>query len=181
MKNLLLSFSFIFSHGLSFSENFSSQTIDLGVVVTDIDKSLEFYKDVVGFSEKDGFEVKGDFPKNVGLTDGTPLKIHVLTLGDEEKATKLKLMQVASQKPARKIKQPFIHTLAGFSYLTIFVNDVDLVMKNAHKKGLKPYAQSPQTLPKGLPQDICLLMLKDPDGNFVEIVGPNTKKLKPSK
>ena len=129
-----LSFSFIFSHGLSFSENFSSQTIDLGVVVTDIDKSLEFYKDVVGFSEKDGFEVKGDFPKKVGLTDGTPLKIHVLTLGDEEKATKLKLMQVASQKPARKIKQPFIHTLAGFSYLTIFVNDVDLVMKNAQRK-----------------------------------------------
>ena len=77
MKNLLLSFSFIFSYGLSFSENFSSQTIDLGVVVTDIDKSLEFYKDVVGFSEKDGFEVKGDFPKKVGLTDGTPLKIHV--------------------------------------------------------------------------------------------------------
>ena len=63
MKNLLLSFSFIFSHGLSFSENFSSQTIDLGVVVTDIDKSLEFYKDVVGFSEKDGFRSKRRLPE----------------------------------------------------------------------------------------------------------------------
>ena len=87
-------------------------------------------------------------------------------------------MQVSSSKPSRKIKQPYIHTLTGFSYLTIFVKDVDLVMQNARKKGLKPYADSPQTLPKGLPQDVCLLMLKDPDGNFVEIVGPNTKKLK---
>ncbi|MBC8349971.1 MAG: VOC family protein, partial [Verrucomicrobia bacterium] len=26
-------------------------------------------------------------------------------------------------------------------------------------------------------QDVCLLMLKDPDGNFVEIIGPLTKKL----
>ena len=54
---------------------------------------------------------------------------------------------------------------------------MDLVLKNAKQKGYKPYAKSPQTLPDGLPQDICLLMLKDPDGNFVEIVGPNTKKL----
>tara|TARA_B100002019_G_C21174717_1_gene550431 strand:- start:192 stop:845 length:654 start_codon:yes stop_codon:yes gene_type:complete len=181
MKKLFLSLFFIFSCGFSFAENFSSQTIDLGVVVTDIDKSLQFYKDVVGFTEKDGFEVKGNFPKKVGLTDGTPLKIHVLTLGDEEKATKLKLMQVPSSKPARRIKQPYIHTLTGFSYLTIFVNDVDLVLKNAKKRGYKPYAESPQTLPKGLPQDVCLLMLKDPDGNFVEIVGPNTKNLNSSK
>ena len=181
MKNLFLSFLFIFSGGLSYGENFSSETIDLGVVVTDIDKSLEFYKDVIGFSQKDGFEVKGDFPKKVGLTDGTSLKIHVLTLGDDEKATKLKLMQVNSTKPAQTIKQPYIHTITGFSYLTIFVKDVDLVLKNAKRKGFKPYAQSPQTLPEGLPQDVCLLMLKDPDGNFVEIVGPNTKKLNSAK
>ena len=46
---------------------------------------------MVGFSEKDGFEVKGDFPKKVGLTDGTPLKIHVLTLGDQEKSNKAQI------------------------------------------------------------------------------------------
>lgn len=177
MKNKMLSFFFLFTSIFTSAENFSSQTIDLGVVVSDIEKSLTFYKEVVGFSEMDGFEVKGDFPKQVGLTDGTPLKIHVLVLGDDEKATKLKLMEVSSSKPARKIKQPYIHTLTGFSYLTIFVKDVDLVLTNAKRKGYAPYAKSPKTLPKGLPQDICLLMLKDPDGNFVEIVGPNTKKL----
>ena len=181
MKKLLLSSLFLFTSFGTSAENFSSQTIDLGVVVLDLEKSLTFYKEVVGFSEIDGFEVKGDFPKQVGLTDGTPLKIHVLVLGDEEKATKLKLMAVPSAKPARNIKQPYIHTLTGFSYLTIFVKDVDLILKNAKKKGYKPYAKSPQTLPDGLPQDICLLMLKDPDGNFVEIVGPNTKKLNANK
>ena len=73
-------------------------------------------------------------------------------MGDQETATKLKLMQVSSSKPSRKIKQPYIHTLTGFSYLTIFVKDVDLVMQNARKKGLKPYADSPQTLPKVYPK-----------------------------
>ena len=181
MKKKLLSLLWAFSCISVSAGNFSSQTIDFGVVVTDIGKSLEFYKEVVGFSEKDGFEVKGNFPKKVGLTDGTALKIHVLTLGEEEKATKLKLMQVSSPQVTRKISQPYIHTIAGFSYLTIFVNDVDRVLANALKKGYQPYAQSPQTLPKGLPQDVCLLMLKDPDGNFVEIVGPNTIKLSSQK
>lgn len=158
--------------------NFARQTIDMGVVVTDIEKSLDFYKKVIGFSEAEGFKVAGKFPKSVGLTDGTALSIHVLTLGTEEHATKLKLMQVASKKPARVIKQPYIHTIAGPSYLTIFVHDVDAVMNRAKKLGYKPYAKSPQILPEGLPQDVCLLMLKDPDGNFVEIVGPLTSGLK---
>jgi len=157
--------------------NFSTQTIDLGLVVSDIDKSLKFYKDVIGFQELDGFKVSGKFPKLVGLTDGAELNIHVLTLGDEESATKLKLMQVSGKKKSRIIKQPYIHTVTGFSYLTIFVENVDKGLERAEKSGYEAYAKSPQVLPDGLPQDICLLMLKDPDGNFVEIVGPLTKKL----
>ena len=114
----------------------------------------------------EGFKVAGKFPKSVGLTDGSPLTIHVLTLGTEEHATKLKLMQIGSKKPARLIKQPHIHTIAGLSYLTIFVKDVDLVLKRAKQLGYKPYAKSPQILPEGLPQDVCLLMLKDRLGDL---------------
>ena len=87
-------------------------------------------------------------------------------------------MQVNGKKKTRIIEQSNIHTVTGFSYLTIFVNDVEQVIKNATKHGYKPHAQSPQILPPGLPQDVCLLMLKDPDGNFVEIVGPLTEMLK---
>ena len=88
---VLLFSKFVFGANES---NFANQTIDIGLVVTDIKKSLTFYKEVVGFDEKDGFQVKGKFPKLVGLTDGTELKIHVLRLGEEETATKLKLMKV---------------------------------------------------------------------------------------
>ena len=84
-------------------------------------------------------------------------------------------------KPARVIKQRHIHTTTGFSYVSIFVTDVDAVLERAKAAGHKPYAQSPQRLPEGLPQDVCLLMLKDPDGNFVEIIGPLTKKLQKAK
>ena len=88
------------------------------------------------------------------------------------------VIQVNGKKKTRILEQGNIHTVTGFSYLTIFVNNVEQVIKNATKHGYKPHAQSPQILPAGLPQDVCLLMLKDPDGNFVEIVGPLTEKLK---
>ena len=175
---VLLFSKFVFGANES---NFANQTIDIGLVVTDIKKSLNFYKEVVGFEEKDGFQVTGKFPKLVGLTDGTELKIHVLRLGEEETATKLKLMQVQGKKPTRVVKQPFIHSVAGISYVTIFVNNVDQVISQAKKHGYQAHAQSPQVLPEGLPQDVCLLMLKDPDGNFVEIVGPITSLLKAKK
>lgn len=180
MKVLLstLSFLIILTYSQGNSSNFPNQTIDLGLVVSDIEKSLHFYKHVIGFQEKEGFKVAGKFPKLVGLTDGANLEIHVLKLGDEKTATKLKLMQVNGKKKTRIIEQSNIHTVTGFSYLTIFVNDVEQVIKNATKHGYKPHAQSPQILPPGLPQDVCLLMLKDPDGNFVEIVGPLTEMLK---
>ena len=160
---------------------FASETIDLGVVVSDLEKSLAFYKGVVGMTEIPGFKVEGDFPKKVGLTDGAGLDIHVLVLGEGETATSLKVMQVKSEKPAKVLKQRHSHTNTGFSYLTIKVTNVDAVLERAQKAGLKPYAKSPQRLPEGLPQTVCLLMLKDPDDNFVEIVGPLTKKLQKAK
>ncbi|MGA1101562.1 MAG: hypothetical protein ACO3VB_07320, partial [Opitutales bacterium] len=61
--------------------------------------------------------------------------------------------------------------------LPFFVN-VHFNIFIAKKNGYEAYAKSPKILPKGFPQDLCLLMLKDPDGNFVEIVGPNTRALK---
>ena len=48
----------------SCESNFARQTIDLGVVVSDIEESLKFYKDIIGFEETGGFEVKGSFRKS---------------------------------------------------------------------------------------------------------------------
>jgi hypothetical protein len=58
--------------------NFSCQTIDSGVVVTDAKKFFAFYKDVIGFHEVPSFKVNSKFPKAIGLTDGSHLNVHVL-------------------------------------------------------------------------------------------------------
>src|SRR5262245_12863435 len=47
---------------------FSSTTIDLGVVTTDVEKSVKFYTEAIGFKELKGFSVGAEYAKEVGLT-----------------------------------------------------------------------------------------------------------------
>ena len=167
----LIALSLIGSAIAEDASEFSSKTIDLGVVVSDVAKSVKFYKEAIGCTELSGFNVDGPYTAEVGLTDGSEgLDIHVLALGDAAGATKLKLMQFKTTPKADDNK--FISSQLGYRYLTIFVNDTNAALARLKKAGVSPLAKSPQTLPKGLPQDVYLTLVKDPDGNIVELVGP---------
>jgi lactoylglutathione lyase len=154
--------------------SFTSQTIDLGTVVSDVEKSVAWYKDVIGFQEADGFDIPPGFAKQTGLTNNLPFHVHVLTLGKDEKATKLKLMQFKTS-PGARVDQNYIHSTYGFRYLTIIVKDLNAAVERAAKHQVKPIAEGPQGLPDGFPQELGLAILRDPDGNFVELVGPLKK------
>ena len=153
--------------------DFSSKTIDIGVVVSDIEKALTFYKDVIGFTEISGFKVPGDYAGEVGLSDGHELEVHVLVLGEGEGATRLKLMQFKGVE-SKKSDNRNIHAQLGFSYLTVRVNDTATVMKRVKAAGIKTLGKSPMALPDNFPAGIYLTLVPDPDGNIVELVGPSS-------
>jgi len=150
---------------------FARTTIDLGVVVSDVEKSAKFYTEAVGFTEIDGFSVPGDFAAEAGLTDSQPLTIRVFVLGEGASATRLKLMQLP-QVDSKKSDNSFIHSQLGFSYLTIYINDTGAAMARLTKAGVKPIAKGPVALPEGFPEGVFLTVVRDPDGNLVELVGP---------
>ncbi|MFM8415053.1 MAG: VOC family protein [Planctomycetota bacterium] len=150
---------------------FPRTTIDLGCVVTDLEKSVRFYTEGIGFRELTGFEVPATIATDAGLTDSRPLAIRVLVLGDGEDATKLKLMQVAGTLP-RTGDNDFIHSHTGFRYLTIMVADTDAALARLAKLGVKPIAKSPVALPDSLAPGMHLTCVRDPDGNLVELIGP---------
>ena len=154
--------------------NFASQTIDLGMVVSDIDKSVKFYKEVIGFTEVDGFKVPGQFGLDTGLSNKLDLDVHVLVLGKGESATKLKLMQFKTA-PGARVDNTFIHSSYGYRYLTIPVKNLNLAVENAAKAGGKPIAKCPVALPEGFPAGLALANYRDPDGNLIELVGPYKK------
>lgn len=168
---LLAGTYFVQANFIADESNFSSTTIDLGTVVSDLEKSVKWYKDVVGFGELDGFDVPAGFATDVGLTNKLPFHVHVLTLGEGETATKLKLMQF-KDNPGARVDNSTIHASYGFRYLTIFVKDLNKSVARADMHGAKPIAKGVQPLPAGFPEGVGLAIYRDPDGNLVELVGP---------
>jgi len=149
---------------------FASPTIDLGCVVSDIDASVKFYTEAIGFKSNGGFQVDAEFATDVGLTNRKGLDIKVLTLGDGKGATKLKLMQIGNGN--KKASNDYIDTTLGFSYLTVFVKSTDAAMARLRNAGVKPIAKGPATLPTNLDPSIALTIIRDPDGNLIELLGP---------
>lgn len=150
---------------------FATPTIDIGLCVSDAEKSLKFYKDVVGFREAPAFDVPAQFAADTGLSNNLPLHVHVLVLGEGPGATKLKLLQFKTA-PGARVDQSYIHSTYGIRYLTISVKNVNAAVEHAAKQGVKPIARCPQPLPAGFPEGLALANFRDPDGNLVELVGP---------
>lgn len=145
---------------------FARTTIDLGAVVSDIDKAAQFYTEAIGFEQVGSFDVSAELAGATGLTDSKPFQVRVFALGKEPTATKLKLMEVpgAGSKP---IDNEYISSSLGFSYLTIVVADLDKAMARLERKGVAPVR-----VPYALGGDNHLILVKDPDGNIIELIGP---------
>ena len=150
---------------------FSTNTIDLGMACSNIDKSLKFYKDVLGFTEAPGFKVPGQYSEDAGLANKHELDVHVLVLGQGDGATKLKLMQFKTA-PGAQVDNTFVHSSYGFRYLTLFVSNLNASVEHANKNGGKLVGKTPLPLPEGFPGGLGLAIYRDPDGNMVELVGP---------
>jgi len=159
---------------VSTQPGFSSARVDFGIVVSDIEKAAAFYKGI-GFKEVEGFSVPAEMGEKSGLTDkGKPFDVRIFQLGDGGDATNVKIMQFrgrASQRP----DNTFIHSGLGIRYLTLYVDDTDVVLERARRAGAAPLAEGPYKLPAGFGDNTWLTCIRDPDGNIIELVGPRNK------
>ena len=149
---------------------FPRTTIDLGVHVADLETSAVFYTDVIGFTEVEGFEVTADFATAAGLTDRQPLSVRVLVLGEGESATRLKLMEI-SDVDTKQSDNAYVHSQLGYRYLTIFVADMNAALTRLQAGGREPLAEGPILIGED-PSGDYLIVVRDPDGNLLELIGP---------
>lgn len=145
---------------------FSNPTIQIGVVVSNLGKAVDFYTNVIGMSQTGAFTVSGEKGKELGLSDGRELDVKILKLEDSPQANEWKLMSFG--KDAAHPKQKYIHDDTGVQYITIFVSDIDAAMKRVKKHNIKILSSSPSELGGGN----YFLLIQDPDGTFIELIGP---------
>jgi len=146
---------------------FSKTTIDIGVVVSDVDKAAKFYTQALGFAETGGFDVSGQMAGDIGLTDNHPFKVRTFNLGKEPTATTLKIMQIPDAG-SKKVDNQYIGSSLGFRYLTVFVADLGKTIERLKQSQVAP-VKPPYRLGNG---NSYLILVKDPDGNIIELIGP---------
>ncbi len=155
-------------------DDFSRTAIDVGLVVRDIERSVSWYRDVIGLKPLTTIDIEADFSGHAGLTDYKLFRVHVLALGEAAEAAKLKLMQIPETEPAT-CPSEFIHSAYGIRYLTIFVKDLTAALRRAADAGARPLVNGPVRFPEELGDHNWLACLRDPDGNIVELIGPVRK------
>lgn len=145
---------------------FSDPLISIGVVVADLDKSVAFYTDVIGMTETGGFDVPGEFASKLGLTDNKTLNVKVLRLEDSPDAPQWKLMSFGAAAKAQRSKH--IDGFTGMQYITINVANLTPFVQRLKEHGIKLLGETPVALGK----DRDLVLVQDPDGTFIELIGP---------
>ncbi|KAB1189982.1 VOC family protein [Haloferax sp. MBLA0076] len=129
----------------------------VGLTVGDLDSAVTFYRDVLGLSVLDRFEVGGEaFSTAVGVENATGRFAH-LDGGD----ARIELVEYDPEGDSRDdatLDQP------GATHLGLSVDDVDAVVE-----GLPSHVETlsdPQTTESGT----RIVFLRDPEGNLVELL-----------
>jgi catechol 2,3-dioxygenase-like lactoylglutathione lyase family enzyme len=134
-------------YGARMGIELKKDAIDLGICVSDIEASLGFYRDLLGL------------PYERSMPAGGGNTIHFLSCG----STNIKLWEVA-KPPAPAFRGGF-HEMAGYRYLTITVGNLDEVVAEAERAGVKLMVPITELGP-----GIRIAILNDPDGNPVELL-----------
>jgi catechol 2,3-dioxygenase-like lactoylglutathione lyase family enzyme len=145
--------------------DFSNPTIFVGSVVTDLAKSVDFYTNIIGMTKTGEFSVDGPKAKELGLTDGRPIDVTVLKLENSPQANEWKLMSFGT-KPGHK-KPKYLHDDTGMQYITILVNHLNPIIERIEKNNIKILSGKPSQLD----ENKFFILVQDPDGTFVELIG----------
>ncbi len=127
----------------------AKSSIDLGIVITDSQKSLAFYRDLLGF------EHVADTPMPIA-GGGT---MHRLNCGE----TLLKLVKL-NNDPERDGRGG-IAASTGMRYFTMIVTNLNDIMTACEEAGVTVAVPITEVRP-----GVTIGMVEDPDGNWVEFV-----------
>lgn len=166
MKKIILPLLLLFVVFISIAQSeFSHPGIFVGNVVEDLDKSVKFYTEVIGMTKTGEFSVDKTKAKELGLTDYN-LDVTVLKLEDSPNATEWKLMSVGTK--AKHPKQKWMTDDTGPQYITILVNHLNPFIERCKKNNVKILSGEPSILD----DDRYFILVQDPDGTFIELIGP---------
>ena len=137
-----------------------------GFVVSDMERSLAFYRDLLGLEEERNQILEGEFISQlVGYPDA---RLHIIYLGMGDMKHSVELIQYLNPHSESVIISD--RKDVGATHLGIIVDDVDSFYEELSGKGFRfvnpPAVRTNATYP--LARKGCYL--QDPDGNWLELL-----------
>jgi catechol 2,3-dioxygenase-like lactoylglutathione lyase family enzyme len=156
---------------LLFTSPASSQLIKsvdaVGMTVSDMDRSLEFFTKVLSFEKISDVEVYGDEYEKLQGVFGARLRVARLKLGEEV----LELTQYLAPE-GRPIPADWRSNDLSFQHIAIVVSDMDKAYQQLRAHKVRHASTGPQTIPASnkAAAGIRAFYFKDPDGHHLEII-----------
>lgn len=133
-----------------------------GVVVSDIEKSLHFYRDLLGMEIQVDMLEEGDFIDTISGLKG--IKVRTVKMTTSEGTMRIELLKYFSHK-GKERKDYEIQDL-GASHIAFTVNDIEFEYKRLKKEGVN-FISSPQL---SVDKKHKVVFCHDPDGVPIELV-----------
>ena len=132
-----------------------------GIVVTDMDRSVKFYRDLLGLETAIDFTEEGEYIDSI--IDMVGVRLRTVKLVAPEGGM-IELLQYLSHPEARAPGNRLCEI--GPTHVAFTVADVDRTYHEWSGRGI-PFNSAPQLSPDGKAK---VAFCRDPDGTFLEIV-----------
>lgn len=134
-----------------------------GITVSDLDRSVRFYRDVLGLSVSAPVRCEGEMFEKVTGVAGAQLDVsfvrapgHVIEL-------------LCFRVPQERVRSTLRSCDPGFWHLAVKVKDIDAVVSAVRQGGFEPLS-AVQTVPEGPLRGLRVVYVRDPDGIVLELI-----------
>ena len=135
-----------------------------GITVSNLERSLAFWRDVLGFEFSHTAHQQGEFAEEITGVEGAELKLAVLKTPGGHKIELLEYLAPADRKHAN-----FRPCDVGSVHVALLVEDLDAVLAKIAAAGWQATGK-PQTLTKGPNAGKRAVYVRDPDGTTIEFM-----------
>jgi catechol 2,3-dioxygenase-like lactoylglutathione lyase family enzyme len=140
----------------------------IGITVSDLDRSVAFYRDVLGFSPSPPVEAAGEAVERLVGVWNARVRSARLTLGEEA----IVLTEFLAPRGGRPVPADTRSNDRWFQHVAIVVGDLDAAYARLRAHRVRHISNGPQTLPAWNPNagGIRAFYFQDPDGHALELI-----------
>ena len=136
-----------------------------GITVSNLERSLEFWRDVLGFEFSHSAHQTGERPAQITGVKGAELKLAVLKTPTGHKIELLQYFAPADRKKEFSLRPCDL----GHVHVALIVDDLNVMLKQIADSGWKTCGE-PQTLTAGPNAGKRVVYVRDPDGTTIELM-----------